>query len=154
MQGSVLSFSRSKRSSVSTFVIACAACCIAAAAGAIEVKPGKWSVVSETITPMSTQPAIQQMEECVEETFDPVAEMVDQGAAQQCTITNIQDSSNQLNADLQCNMPGVGTVQGKMSFVVNGTAGTGNLNLSMNLAGQVLQMTTKWSGEYVGESCN
>jgi hypothetical protein len=154
MQGPVFSFSRSRRTSISAVVIACAAGCIAAAAGAIEVKPGKWAVNSETITPLSTQPVIQQMEECVDETFDPVAEMVNQGAAQQCTISNIQDSSNQLNADLQCNMPGVGTVQGKMSFIVNDSAGTGNLNLSMNVGGQVLQMTTKWSGAYVGESCN
>src|SRR5688572_22277523 len=102
MQGSILFFVHSKRSSRYAIVLVCAASCIAAAAGAIEVKPGKWAVSSETITPMSTQPVIQQMEECVEETFDPVAEMVDQGAAQQCTITNVQDSANQLNADLQC----------------------------------------------------
>jgi hypothetical protein len=153
MQGLVWSFPRSRISPVSVVVFACVLSCIAATAVAIEVKPGKWAVNSETVTPMSTQPVIQQLEECVDENFDPVAEMVDQGAAQQCTVSNIQDSSNQLDADLQCNMPGVGVVQGKMSFVVNDTAGTGVLNLSMNLAGQVLQMSTKWSGQYVGASC-
>ena len=136
------------------FMLVLAAAFMAAETQAIEVKPGKWGVNSETTTPMSTQPATQYLEECVDEAFDPVAEMVDQGAAQQCTITNIQDSSNQLNADLQCNMPGIGTVQGKMSFVVNDTAGTGLLNMSMTLGGQLLQMSTKWSGEYLGPSCS
>ena len=126
----------------------------AAHSGAIEVKPGKWGVNSETTTPMSTQPVSQYMEECVEESFDPVAEMIDQGQAQQCTITNIQDSTNQLDADLQCTMPGVGTVEGKMSFVVNEGSGTGAMNLSMSLGGQLLQMSTKWSGEYLGASCS
>lgn len=152
MQGSTFSFVRSKRAWAVVF--ACAACCVAGAAVAIEVKPGKWAISSETTTPMSTAPVVQQMEECVEDTFDPVAEMVDQGQAQQCTISNIQDSANQLDADLQCNMPGVGMVEGEMSFVVNDTSGTGVLNMSMNLGGQLLQMSTKWSGEYLGASCS
>lgn len=154
MQGATFSVVQTKRFSICSAVFVCAAVCITGGANAIEVKPGKWAVTSETVTPMSTQPVIQQMEECVEEDFDPVAEMVDQGAAQQCTITNVRDSANQLDADLQCNMPGVGSVQGEMSFVVNGSSGTGILNLSMNLAGQLLQMSTKWSGEYLGASCN
>ncbi len=140
----------------STRLVCMALCsiCFVTTAQAIEVKPGKWAVNSETTTPMSTEPMKQSLEECVDESFDPVAEMMDQGAAQQCTITNIQDSANQLDADLQCNMPGVGTVQGEMSFSVNGDSGTGAMNMSMNLGGQVLQMSTKWSGEYLGESCS
>jgi hypothetical protein len=154
MQGSRFSFVQSTRFSICSVALACAAVCIANTAAAIEVKPGKWAVTSETVTPMSTQPAVQQMEECVEENFDPVAEMVNQGAAQQCTISNVQDSQNQLDADLRCDIPGIGSVQGAMSFVVNGTSGTGILNMSMNMAGQVLQMSTNWSGEYLGASCN
>jgi len=150
MQGPKFSFVHSKKSLPLHFLLICAAGCFTAGAGAVEVKPGRWAISSETVTPMSTQPVIQQMEECVEEDFDPVAEMVDQGAAQQCTISNIQDSSNQIDADLQCNMPGVGAVQGDMSFVVNDTSGTGLLNMSMNLGGQVLRMSTTWKGEYLG----
>ena len=153
MDRSRLSLAHTKKSPACAFMLLLTTAFIGADAGAIEVKPGKWGVNSETVTPMSTQPVSQYMEECVEETFDPVAEMVDQGNAQQCTITNIQDGANQLDADLQCNMPGVGSVKGKMSFVVNDSAGTGVLNLSMNLGGQLLQMSTKWSGEYLGASC-
>jgi hypothetical protein len=154
MQEAKISVVQAKRFSICSAVLACVAVCIAPAVEAVEVKAGKWAINSETVTPMSSQPVVQQMEECVAEDFDPVAEMVDQGAAQQCTVSNVQDSQNQLDADLQCDMPGIGTVQGKMSFVVNDTSGTGILNLSMNLAGQVLQMSTKWSGEYLGASCN
>ncbi|MES2626783.1 MAG: DUF3617 family protein [Pseudomonadota bacterium] len=143
-----------KKTSLCSVVLLLAAGLFGADAGAIEVKPGKWAVNSITTTPMSTQPVNNYMEECVEEAFDPVAEMVKQGEAQQCTITNVQDSANQLDADLQCTMPGVGSVQGKMSFIVNDSAGTGQLNMSMNLGGQVLQMSTSWTGEYLGESCN
>lgn len=153
MQGPKLSFAL-KKSLLCRVLFACVAGGVAANVGAIEVKPGKWAVSSETVTPMSSQPVIQQLEECVDENFDPVAEMVDQGAAQQCTISNVQESANQIGADLQCNMPGIGVVQGDMSFVVNDTSGTGSLNLSMNLAGQVLSMSTKWRGEYLGASCN
>jgi hypothetical protein len=150
MARSRFSFVHSNKVSIGGSVLLCAAAFCAIEAGAIEVKPGKWAVNSETMTPMSTQPVSQYMEECVDETFDPVAEMVDQGAAQQCTLTNIQDSGNQLDADLQCNMPGLGVVQGDMSFVVHDSSGTGQLDLSMNLGGQLLQMSTKWSGEYLG----
>ncbi len=150
MDRSTLSLVHSTRSSLCRYVFLCTAAFIAVEASAIDVKPGKWAVNSETMTPMSTQPVSQYMEECVDETFDPVAEMVGQGAAQQCTITNIQDTGNQIDADLQCNMPGVGSVQGDMTFVVNDNSGTGRLNLSMNLGGQLLQMSTKWSGEYLG----
>jgi hypothetical protein len=154
MQRSMFSLAHSNKTPIRGFMLLLAATFAAAESGAIEVKPGKWGVNSETTTPMSTQPVSQYLEECVDESFDPVAEMVDQGTAQQCTITNIQDSDNKLDADLQCTMPGVGTVQGKMSFVVNDTSGTGVMNMSMNLGGQLLQMSTKWSGEYLGASCS
>ena len=121
---------------------------------AIEVKPGKWGINSETTTPMSTQPVSQYMEECVEESFDPVAEMMEQGQAQQCTISDVKDSANQIDASLQCTMPGIGSVQGNMSFIVNGSSGTGEMHMSMNLGGQLLQMSTKWSGQYLGASCS
>ena len=153
MEKSGLSLTRIKPS-MFVSVLFCAASLVAASAGAIEVRPGKWAVTSETTTPMSAQPMKQSLEECVDESFDPVAEMMEQGAAQQCSITNVRDSSTRLDADVQCTMPGVGTVQGQMSFIVNGMSGTGTMEMSMNLGGQVLRMNTKWSGEYIGESCS
>lgn len=121
----------------------------AAPAGALEMPPGKWGITSETITPMAPAPVTDYTEDCVQDDFDPVSLMQSE-MAQECQLTTNTDTATELDADLQCAMPGAGTVQGKLLFTVDGNSATGQMNMSINVGGQVMEMSSKWSGELLG----
>lgn len=121
----------------------------ATSAGALEIPAGKWGITSETTSPMSPQPRTQYTEECMVEGTDPFA-MMNAEMAQQCKLTTTSDTDSEMQADLQCTMPGAGTMQGKITFRLDGNNSSGEMLMTMNMGGQTMQMSSKWSGERLG----
>lgn len=120
-------------------------------ASGIELKPGKWGVTTTNVSPMSSQPVEQYIENCVAETsFNPIEEMMDQGMSSMCEVTVNSDSANNLDADLTCNMQGAGTMNGKLEFTVAGESASGAMDMSMSFNGQTMSMTSKWEASYLG----
>jgi len=135
----------------SAFVAVLGLALVSASAFSLELKPGKWGITSETASPMSAEPASQYSEECIEDgNFDPLAEMMQSGMAQQCKLTTHTNSATTLDADLDCAIPGAGSMTGKITFNVAGESASGGMNMSMDMGGQQLQMSSKWNGKYLG----
>jgi hypothetical protein len=122
-------------------------------AGALEMPPGRWAINSETIAPMAPEPIVEYTEDCIEDNFDPVS-LIQAEMTEQCAITTNIDTATELDADLQCAIPGApagsGTVLGKLLFSVDGDNARGQMNMSINMGGQVMEMSSKWSAQRLG----
>ena len=123
----------------------------ATSAQAFELSPGKWGVTTTIASPMSPQPQQEYTEECVEDSdFDPLAELMDSQMSAMCELTVNTDSPTRLDADLSCNMPGAGTMSGKMEFTSNGNSAQGEMNMSMAFNGQSISMMNTWEAMHLG----
>lgn len=117
---------------------------------ALDMKPGKWGTTSTVETPMAPEPVVEYSEECVEEGFDPVQDILDEGMGGQCDVTLNEDSSTVVDADMACEIPGAGPMTGNLHFTVNGDNASGSMLMSMNMGGQTMDTTVEFEAEYLG----
>jgi len=102
---------------------------------------------------MAPELTTEYVENCVEQSnFDPVAEMMEQGMSSLCEITINENSGSRLNADLSCNMQGVGNMTGNIQFTANDLSARGDMNMNMSFKGQSINISNSWVAKYLG-SC-
>lgn len=118
-------------------------------AQALEIKNGKWGITTEVNVPMSAEPIVEYMEECMEGDFDPMAELLEQDITV-CEILSSQDSDNLLEMTMQCTIADAGTMKGEMFFEVFGDTANGRVDMTMDFGGMTMNMDSTWSGEYLG----
>jgi hypothetical protein len=117
---------------------------------ALEMPAGKWSMTSETLTPMAAEPMTSSNEECITEGFDPAEMLTKSNLGRQCKLTPTTDTATEFAADMACDMGGTDTAQGKMRVTLDGEQASGEMQLTVNMAGQALQMSNKWTGQRLG----
>lgn len=118
-------------------------------AQALEIKEGKWGITTEFTMPMASTPRVEYTEDCIEEGFDPVAEMLD-GGIEGCEIVPSQDSATMLDVTMQCVIPNAGTMNGKILFLVKGDTASGQVDMEMDMGGMTMNISGTWNGEYLG----
>jgi|GEM_PF-963925 Protein of unknown function (DUF3617). len=117
---------------------------------ALELPAGKWGMNSETLTPMATTPITDYSEECIEEDFDPVQMLADSEVSERCEITPTTNTATEFASDLSCNVGQGGTSTGTMRITVNGEEASGEMQMSIAVNGQVMQLSNKWTGRRLG----
>jgi hypothetical protein len=116
----------------------------------VTIEPGLWEVSTTMTTPMSPKPLIQTEQECIKDSKISPQDIApsDNG---ECSMSDINVSSNTLSWSMQCNTPG-GAMNGQGAFESKGDSGSGNMTMNMNIEGQSFSMEMVWKGHRVG-SC-
>ena len=124
---------------------------VSAMAGkAITIEPGMWEMTSKMTSPMSPQPRVQTVNECMTDSeIDPQDLIPEDGG--DCTVTSSDVSGNSMTWALTCNTPG-GAMTGNGSFTSKGSSGHGNMKMNMSIEGQSFNMEVSWEGKRIG-SC-
>jgi hypothetical protein len=123
---------------------------IAPAVQALEIPAGKWGMNSETLTPMSAEPIKEYNEECIEEDFDPAQMLANSDLGTQCQVLPTVDTDSEFNSNISCDMGQAGSSAGTMRITVDGNEARGEMQMSIAVAGQVMEMRNTWTGERLG----
>lgn len=115
----------------------------------LSITPGLWQITSTTTGTMGA-PRTEVEEQCMqEETFDPIAELQDDG--QTCTVLNQNLSGNTLTFELTCAGAGGPAATGSGRYTINGNSGDGEMAYSMSFGGQTVTMQNSWTAKRLGD---
>jgi hypothetical protein len=119
-------------------------------AQALVLPAGKWRMDSETITPMAAEPMQETNEQCIAENFNPAEELTQANLGRQCQLAPTTDTDSEFAADMTCDMGAGATAKGNMRVTLNGETAAGEMQMTIDMAGTVMQMSNKWTGQRLG----
>ena len=112
------------------------------------LNPGKWQATITTEMPLITQPARQDVTQCIAAgNTGPVDRMVKDG---NCTITKREVSGNSLRWEMQCKSRSGPPAIGTGVFSSDGDSGTARMEMTSTFQGKPLKTTTTWTGKRIG----
>lgn len=117
---------------------------------AISIEPGMWEMTSKMTSPMTPQPRVQTVNECMTDSEVGPQDLIPEEGGD-CTVTDSKVSGNSMTWSLTCNTPG-GAMTGNGSFTSKGNSGHGNMKMNMSFEGQSFNMEVAWEGKRIG-SC-
>lgn len=125
----------------------------AAFAGAVDMKPGEWSITSKTkIEGMPMTPPPTTFKQCLtEEDLVPKSDSGKQGQSTSCEVTDQKISGNTVTWSIECNDPQAGKMTGSGSMTYAGTTFTGKTTMTMTMGGQTMKVHTALSGKWLGD---
>ena len=129
--------------------LAAAAMLAAPAAGAIEVRTGKWEITMTTENPMLPRPQVSTTTECVEQAdYDIGKTLVNDDT---CEIYDRESSDTLERWSMRCQgdaaMPEM-TGQGRLES--KGDVTEGEMVMSVVFQGREMTMRHRWKGTYLG----
>jgi len=116
---------------------------------ALELPEGKWGMNSETLTPMSAEPIKDYSEQCIED-FDPMQMLAESEMGAQCQVVPTVNTATEFNSNVSCDMGQAGSSSGTMRITVDGEEAKGEMEMSIAVAGQVMQLRNTWNGRRLG----
>lgn len=121
----------------------------ASGAGAIEVKTGKWEVTMTTENPMLPRPQVNTTTECVEESdYDIGDTLVNDDT---CEILDRESSKTEEKWSMRCQGGGdMPEMTGRGHLRSMGDVTEGEMQMSVTINGQAMQMRHTWKGKYLG----
>lgn len=119
-------------------------------ADGIPVEPGLWSVTTTVNMPMLPSPQTTTLEECFTEDMIDMDDMATEDLDPNCTFFQGQVDGSTMEWTIDCPLEG-GTMQAEWSATSSGDSVEGTGNMTMNMAGQTMNMTMSWTGERIGE---
>ena len=117
-----------------------------AVAEGLPITPGLWEIT--TSNGISGAPEVEQS--CMTEpVFDPVGMM---GEAEGCEVSNETIQGNSVDYDIACidNAAG-GKAEGHFSFTVDGDQGNGQVDLTMSIGDQSMNLQYKMDAKRIGD---
>ncbi len=124
-----------------------------ALAAGIPVEPGLWSITTTVNIPMMPAPQTMTVEECMaDEILDP-EEMSDDDLDPNCDYTLDTLDGNTMAWSIDCPVEGGGQMQAEWTATSNGDSVEGEGKMTMEMQGQVMNMSMSWVGERIGP-CN
>jgi hypothetical protein len=119
-------------------------------AQALILPAGQWRMDSETITPMAAEPITATTEQCIAANFDPAAELTQADMGRQCQLAPTTDTDSEFAADMSCDMGDGATAQGRMRVTLDGETAAGEMQMIIDMADTLMQISNKWSGRRLG----
>jgi hypothetical protein len=112
----------------------------------LPITPGLWEVTSQN--PMTGTNEVTQ--ECMTEAvFDPQDMM---GDTDGCTVSGETISGNTIDYDMTCSDPNMpGAMKGHFSFTIDGDQGSGTVDMSMEMNGQTMSMSSSMTAQRIGD---
>ena len=112
-------------------------------AESMQIRPGLWQMHTEVTNPFADEPLLQEAAECVsqeeaERSFsEMIAQMQGVGGAQQCEITELDESDGRVSAKMHCEFAEIG-LSSDAIFEVRHTDTEFELNgeMTVNVGGQ------------------
>ena len=130
----------------------CALALVAASpaqADGIPVEPGLWSVTTTVNMPMLPSPQTMTLEECFTEDMIDMDDMATEDMDPNCTFGSVRVDGNTMEWTIDCPVEG-GTMQAAWSATSSGDSVEGKGDMTMNMAGQTMNMTMTWTGKRIG----
>ena len=124
---------------------------VAARADAIPVEPGLWEMTSTVNMPMLPQPKVSTRTDCIEEEEISMDDVGGEDMGPECSFETAQADESTLQWSFTCPMEGGGTSHGEWQATSFGDRVTGSGKVSMEMQGQVMEMTLSWEGKRIGE---
>ena len=124
---------------------------VAARADAIPVEPGLWEMTSTVNMPMLPQPKVSTRTDCIEEEEISMDDVGGEDMGPECSFETAQADASTMQWSFTCPMEGGGTSQGEWQATSFGDRVTGSGKVSMEMQGQVMEMTLSWEGKRIGE---
>lgn len=131
-------------------VIATLAATGPALADGIPVEPGLWSVTTTVNMPMLPSPQTTTLEECFTEDMIDMDDMATEDLDPNCAFSQGQVDGSTMEWTIDCPLEG-GTMQAEWSATSSGDSVEGTGNMTMDMAGQTMNMTMSWTGKRIGE---
>ncbi|MBT8039659.1 MAG: DUF3617 domain-containing protein [Gammaproteobacteria bacterium] len=116
----------------------------------IPVEPGLWSVTTTVNMPMLPSPQTTTLEECFTEDMIDMDDMATENMDPNCTFNQAQVDGSMMEWTIDCPVEG-GTMHAKWSATSSGDSVEGTGDMTMNMAGQTMNMTMTWTGERIGK---
>ncbi len=134
-------------------IVAIAASALSASpvlAEGLPINPGMWRITSTTTNMMTGQPQTETEDQCMEEsTFDPVAEIQDEGDG--CAVSDQTISGNTMTFTMTCQGADGPPMVGNARYTVNENDGDGEITYTASFGGQTMTMQSSWVAERVGD---
>lgn len=112
----------------------------------LPITPGLWEI--KTQNPVLGNERVEQS--CMTEpVFDPVSMMGDQ---QGCDVLNERIAGNSVDYDVACiDDQAAGKAEGHFSFTIDGDRGNGQVDLTMHVGGQSMNMQFSMDAKRIGD---
>ena len=116
----------------------------------IPVEPGLWSVTTTVTMPMLPAPQTNTMEECFTEEMIDMDDMSTEDMDPDCAFNQARVDGNTMEWTIDCPVEG-GTMQAEWSATSEGDSVEGSGTMTMNMAGQTMNMSMTWAGKRIGD---
>ena len=121
-----------------------------ALAAGLSVEPGLWSITTTVSIPMMPAPQTMTVEECMaDEILDP-EEMSDGDLDPNCDYVLDTLDGNTMAWSIDCPVEGGGQMHAEWTATSNGDSVEGQGEMTMEMQGQVMNMSMSWVGERIG----
>ena len=129
-------------------------------AESMQIRPGLWQMHTEVSNPFAEEPLVQEEAECVtqeeaERSFsEMIAQMQGVGGAQECEVTELEESDGRATAKMHCEFAEIG-LSSDATFDVRYTDTEFELNGEMTVAVGGEPMVTRFSnkGTWTSADC-
>jgi hypothetical protein len=113
------------------------------------IEPGEWELTSTTEAPSFSQPVVQTVKRCVEDSeIDPLRLVMQTHG---CKVLRRSLSGNVLKWKMECpNNLGVDPFEGEGQLTSYGRRLEGNMTMGTNVGDSPIEVGTHWTGRLVG----
>lgn len=137
-----------KKVIVAAALAGAAACMVSAAAGALQLREGKWRVTTRTQSPLVKETQTQTTEECVRSgDFNPAAQMSE---GSECRTLDSQNTADSVRWKMECGGKDMPAMTGEGWFETSGDTARGEMTAKMSFGGQNFETKSTWEGHYQG----
>jgi len=120
-----------------------------AMADGIAIEPGNWEMTTTMNAPMLTQPKVNTVTECIEEseiTPEAMTDEMDSG----CTFDARVIEGDTMKWSVDCQAAG-GSTRGEWEATSHGDTLTGSGTITVDIQGQSMEMQMSWEGKRLGD---
>lgn len=114
----------------------------------VSIQPGEWEITSTTTSDSLDAPNVQKSSSCIELSEITASDLTPHRG--ECEISESSANGNTLTWKVACDMT-VGTMEGRGNFTSANDAGSGTMNIVMDVQNDQFEMLVNWEARRLGD---
>ena len=117
----------------------------------LPIDPGMWEMKSTVTIPMFPQPQLNTMTRCLRQSTITTEDFNSEGIDPNCVFGSTQVNEQTMSWTVECPVAGGATSRGNWQATSEGDRVTGSGQFSIDLQGQVTELTVSWEARRTGD---